>query len=427
MLDIKLLRKDPRGVEAELRKKDPSIDLTEILARDAQIRHVKHEVEQLKARRKAFSEEIGAAKRHGKEVAELLDQVHSLEESIGSLDQQLTLLEPEQIVALSLLPNIPDPSIPFGRSAEENVTLCSWGEKPEFSFNPRNHVELNEELNLIDFKRGVKVAGRGWPAYRGWGARLEWALLNYMLDIHIKNGFTMWMLPLLAKAETMYGSAHLPKFEDQLFKIHDEDYELYLIPTAEAALNGLHQGELLRAEELPLLYCAYTPCFRREAGAPGRQERGLIRVHQFNKVEMFCFASADQSDRLFDQMVGTGQQILEGLGIHYRSRLLCTGDMSFAAKKTIDIEAWLPGQQDYREVSSISNCGDFQARRSEIRVEGKKNEKPEFAHTLNGSGLATSRVMVAILEANQRVDGSIVIPPVLREYLDGREEIKKTK
>ena len=284
-------------------------------------------------------------------------------------------------------------------------------------------MELNEQLGLFDFKRGAKISGSGWPVYRDMGARLEWALLNYMIDIHLENGFQMCMPPHLVRPEIMFGSGQLPKFEKQLFKISDEDYQLYLIPTSEVALNGLYYDEIFKEEELPKKLIAYTPCFRREAGAAGSQERGLIRMHQFNKVEMFAFTKPEQSDRMFDEMMASAEMILQGLNLHYRNMLLVTGDMSFAAAKTIDIEVHLPGQNRYYEVSSVSHCTDYQARRSHIRFR-QKEEKPEFVHTLNGSGLATSRLMVALLENNQNEDGSVTLPVVLHKYLNGIKELR---
>lgn len=291
------------------------------------------------------------------------------------------------------------------------------GRKRTFDFPFKNHLELNEKLHLFDFERAAKLSGSGWPVYIDKGARLEWSLINFMLDTHRKNGFTQVIPPLLVRPETMFGSAHLPKFESQLFKIRDEDFQLYLIPTAEAALNGLHLNEILPDTSLPKKYVAYTPCFRREAGAAGSQERGLIRTHQFNKVEMFCFTRPDESVKVFQQMLDSAEEILQGLGLHYRLMLLTTGDMSFAAAKTIDIEVWLPGQNRYYEVSSVSNCTDFQARRAQTRFR-KGEEKPQYVHTLNGSGLATSRLMVALLENNQQKDGSVLVPKVLQRYLE---------
>lgn len=423
MLDLKLLRKDPKKWEKKLQLKDPEIDLSSILMLDERCRLLKVDVEELKAKRNALSKEIGDKKRLGQETGALMEEVGGFGERIKILDDEMTSLEAKLQTSLASLPNIPLDDVPPGKDASENISLRSYGKKVEFSFAPRNHVELNEKLELFDFKRGAKLSGSGWPVYRGMGARLEWALLNYMLDTHIQNDFTMWIPPHLVKKEIMYGSGQLPKFDEQLFKLSDKDFELYLIPTAEVALNGLHYDEIFKEEELPLFYCGYTPCFRREAGAAGSHERGLIRVHQFNKVEMFSFTKPEDSEKAFERMVSSAESILEGLNLHYRTMLLCTGDMSFASMKTIDIEVWLPGQNRYYEVSSISNCGDFQARRSHIRFK-RGEEKPELVHTLNGSGLATSRLMVALLENNQKEDGSIEIPMILRSYLGGLHELK---
>lgn len=422
MLDIKLLRKDPQGIEAKLKTKDPEIDLSLLLSLDEKIRQVIGEVEELQAKRNALSKEIGERKRKGEDVAEVMSQVAGLGDKVSTLNHERTELEKELTHKLACLPNIPSDAAKISPDPKDNVCIKSWGEKREFDFPFKNHVELNEKLKLFDFKRAAKTSGSGWPAYCNMGARLEWALINFMLDIHIENGFEMWMPPHLIKPETMFASAQLPKFEHQLFKINDPDYHLYLIPTSETVLNGLHIDEIFSEDELPKRYVAYTPCFRREAGAAGSQERGLIRMHQFNKVEMFAFTKPDQSEAMFQQMVSSAEEILQGLNIHYRNMLLVTGDMSFAAMKTIDVEVWLPGQNRYYEVSSISNCGDFQSRRSMTRY--KTGEaKPEFVYTLNGSGLATSRLMVALLENNQRPDGSVEIPLVLHKYLNGVKEL----
>ncbi|MGE0670026.1 MAG: serine--tRNA ligase, partial [Parachlamydiales bacterium] len=324
---------------------------------------------------------------------------------------------------MSCLPNIPRDEIKVAMDPKDNVCIKTFGEKRNFPFPFKNHVELNEKLHLFDFKRAAKVSGSGWPAYSDMGARLEWALINYMIDIHLENGFQMWMPPHLVRPEIMYASGQLPKFEKQLFKIHDEDYNLFLIPTSEVVLNGLFYDEILKEEDLPKKFIAYTPCFRREAGAAGSQERGLIRMHQFNKVEMFSFTTPGQSDEVFEQMMASAEEILQGLNMHYRNMLLVTGDMSFAAAKTVDIEVYLPGQNRYYEVSSVSNCTDFQSRRSQIRYRHKE-EKPELIHTLNGSGLATSRLMVALLENNQNEDGSVTLPVVLHKYLNGIKELR---
>jgi seryl-tRNA synthetase len=422
MLDVKLLRKDPKEIEAKLKTKDPEINLTPILELDEKIREVITEAEQLQAKRNSLSKEIGQRKSRGEDVTAVMQEVAGLGDQVTALNHRKNEFETEFHQKVASLPNIPSHEAKVSHDPKENVCIKSWGQKREFDFPFKNHVELNEKLHMFDFKRAAKTSGSGWPAYKNMGARLEWALLNYMLDIHLENGFEMWMPPHLIRPETMYGSGQLPKFEKQLFKIHDEDYHLYLIPTSETVLNGLHADEIFSADELPKRYVSYTPCFRREAGAAGSQERGLIRMHQFNKVEMFAFTLPEQSEPMFEQMIKSAEQILQGLNLHYRNMLLVTGDMSFAATKTVDVEVWLPGQNRYYEVSSISNCGDFQARRSMVRSR-KKEDKPEFVYTLNGSGLATSRLMVALLENNQREDGSVELPLVLHKYLNGTKEI----
>lgn len=422
MLDLKKLREERSLCESKLQTKDPDISLSPILALDERVRALKTEVEELKSKRNQASKEIGMKKQKGEDIAPVMAEMSKLAETISVRDQEVSLVDKELEMRLASLPNLPMDDIPVSPSPKDNVCIKEVGKKPHFDFPFKNHVELNEKLHLFDFVRGAKISGSGWPVYKGMGARLEWALLNYMLDIHRKNGFTQIIAPLLVRPETMYGSGQLPKFEKQLFRIKDDDHNLFLIPTSEVAINGLHIDEILDAETLPLKYTAYSPCFRREAGAAGSQERGLIRTHQFNKVEMFCFTQPDDSSRVFDEMMHSAEEILQGLHLHYRNMLLTTGDMSFAAAKTVDIEVWLPGQNRYYEVSSVSNCTDFQARRSLTRCR-KKNEKPQFVHTLNGSGLATSRLMVALLENNQQKDGSILVPKVLHKYL-GEEVVK---
>jgi seryl-tRNA synthetase len=419
MIDIRLIRKEPLEIEAKLKTKDPQISLSNIVELDLFIRDAKTKAEHLKAKRNELSQKIGEMKRKGEDASALMEEVNRFADEMHALDERVKELEETFQAELACLPNLPMDDIKISADPKDNVLLKESGQKPTFSFPFKNHVELNEHLNLFDFKRGAKISGSGWPVYRNMGARLEWALINYMIGIHIKNGFMQWIPPLLVRRETMFGSGQLPKFENQAFKIRDEDYNLYLIPTAEVPLNGLHLDEIIPEEELPLKYVSYTPCFRREAGAAGSQERGLIRTHQFNKVEMFCFSKPEESEKLFDEMMASAEEILQGLGLHYRNMLLVTGDMSFASAKTIDIEVWLPGQNRYYEVSSVSNCTDYQSRRSGVRFKRGNESKPEFLHTLNGSGLATSRLMVALLENNQQSDGSILIPEVLQPYLGG--------
>ena len=418
MLDIKLLRENPTECEAKLKTKDPSASLSEILELDTSVRKRKTEVEELKSKRNSSSKMIGEMKRNGEDTSDLMAEIGGIGDTIAEIDAIIRHDEERLNDLIAHLPNFPDPVAKVAEDPAENVEVKRVGEKPTFNFPMKNHVELNESLDLFDFKRGAKISGSGWPIYKGLGAQLEWALIQYMISIHIKNGFTQWMTPLLVRPEIMHGSAQLPKFKGQFYELQDDDNDLYLVPTAETALNGLHRDEILDMNTLPYKYVAYTPCFRREAGAAGAQERGLIRVHQFNKVELFSFCRPDQSEEMFNTIVSSAEEILNGLGLHYRNMLLVTGDMSFSASKTIDIEAWLPGQDRYYEVSSVSNCTDFQARRSKIRFKDADG-KTQFVHTLNGSGLATSRLMVALLENNQQEDGSVIIPEVLRPYLGG--------
>lgn len=423
MLDIKLIRENKAEVEKKLRTKDASVNLDPILELDNKIRSKKTAVEQLKASRNEASKQIGALKREGKSIEGLTAEMTEQADQIRALDQELAPLEAAFQFEMSKLPNIPLDGIKVSPDPKDNVMVKEWGKKRDFPFPFKNHLELNDQLNLFDFKRGAKISGTGFPVYKGLGAQLEWALLQYMISIHIKNGFMQWIPPILVRPEAVYGSGQLPKFANQQFRLNDEDFNLYLIPTAEVPLNALHSDEIIPEEELPLRYIAYTPCFRREAGAAGEKERGLIRMHQFNKVEMFCFTTPEQNDAQFQKMMESAEEILQGLGLHYRNMLLVTGDMSFAGAKTIDIEVWLPGQNRYYEVSSVTNCTDYQARRSNIRFR-KKEEKPEFVHTLNGSGLATSRLMVSLLENNQNEDGSVNIPEVLQPYLNGLKQLR---
>jgi len=422
MLDIKLIRDRTKELEKKLKTKDPEVNLAQILSLDESIRKIKTEVEALKNERNTFSKQIGEKKRKGEDTDDLLKKVGIFGDRIQGLDEKLEGLEQKIYHELAVLPNIPMEDVKSSLDPSENVCLKEVGKKPRFSFPFKNHLQLNEKLKLFDFERGAKVTGTGWPTYRGMGARLEWALINMMLEHHIQNGFIQWMPPLLVRPEMMIGSGQYPKFKDQAYEIQDKQFQFCLIPTAEVVLNGLHYDEVLHLEELPLKYVAYTPCFRREAGGAGKQERGLIRTHQFNKVEMFAFAQPSKSEAIFNIFVESAETLLEKLELPYKRMLLVTGDMSFPAAKTIDLEVYLPGQEKYMEVSSISNCTDFQARRSKIRFKEKEG-KPQFVHTLNGSGLATSRLMVALLENHQNADGSISIPKALQRYIGGLEKL----
>ncbi|MDP1835183.1 MAG: serine--tRNA ligase [Chlamydiales bacterium] len=426
MIDIKEIRENRQEVERKLKTKDPTISLDRVFQLDQELREVKTRVEGLKATRNEVSKRIGEKKRLGEDVADLMKEVSDFAEEIHRLDHKEDELEVSFIDELSRLPNLPMDDVKVSPNPADNVLIKEWGSKREWTFEPKNHLELGESCQLFDFKRAAKITGGGWPMYRGMGARLEWALINYMMSIHIKNGFEQWIPPVLVREEVLFGGGQFPKFRNQQFALGDEDFPLFLIPTAEIPLNGLHMDEIIPEEDLPLKYAAYTPCFRREAGAAGEKERGLIRVHQFNKVEMFIFCRPEESAKMFDLMMASAEEILEGLQLHHRSMLLVTGDMSYGAAKTVDMEVWLPGQNRYYEVSSISNCTDYQSRRSQIRFR-HKNDKPELVHTLNGSGLATSRLMVSLLENNQNEDGSINIPAVLHPYLGGISKIEPKK
>ena len=422
MLDIKKLRESPSKCEELLKRKSPEVSLERVLDLDEKIRALKTRTETLKAKRNVTSKEIGKRKQEGLNADDIVKEAADISAEIHAIDHELHKLEELYAHEMALLPNIPMEDVPVSQDPKDNLVVKEFKEKPVFDFAPKNHLELNADLGIFDFERAGKIAGSGFPIYRGVGAMLEWALIRYMLKTHVKHGFEPWILPALVRPETMYDSGQLPKFENQQFGIHDPDYNLYLIPTAEVPLNGLHAGEILDEEDLPLRYVAYTPCFRREAGAAGEKERGLIRTHQFNKVEMFVFCKPEASVSMLDSMIVSAEEILQGLDLHYRRVLLVTGDMSFASTRTVDLEVWLPGQDRYYEVSSLSNCHDFQARRSKIRFR-KKGEKPEVVHTLNGSGLATSRLMVALLENNQQPDGSVIVPQVLRDELGGIDRI----
>lgn len=423
MLDIKDLRKDPEKLSKLLKTKDLDIDLSSLLESDAKVRSLKTEIEALLAERNAASKKIGELKKAKEDASSAIEAMGKLGDSIKALQENLRAAEADFESKISVLPNLPYPTAPQGDSDEDNVEVRKEGKKREFTFTPKNHLELSDALGLFDFKRAAKVSGSGWSVYTGLGAQLEWALLKYMVDCQLEAGFEMRLVPHLVRPEVMYGIGQLPKFADQLFHVKDEDYDLYLIPTAEAALGGLYQDEILDMKELPKLLFSYSPCFRREAGAAGVSERGLIRTHQFNKVEMFAFSPPERSTELFDKLVDVAESILKGLGLHYRVMELCTGDLPFSAARTFDLEVWLPGQHRYYECSSISNCDDFQARRANIRFKRDQTSSPEFVHTLNGSGLATSRVMVALLETHQKENGSIDIPDVLRPYMQGLDTI----
>jgi len=423
MLDVKEIRAAADRMEERLKRRDPAISLKPLVELDAKRRNLLYEVETLQNQRNTVSEEIGKLKRDGRDAADIIARMKSVSDQIKNLNGQLQQLN-GQIESIMLeLPNIPDDDVPVSQNKEDSVILREWGEKPTFDFEPQHHLHLGEKLGMFDFERAAKIAESQFPMYRGWGARLEWALINFMIDVQTReHGYQFILPPFLVNPTTMTTSGNLPKFADQLYKLRDDD--LYLIPTSEVPLASIHRDEILKEEQLPLKYVAFTPCFRREAGTYGADERGLIRVHQFNKIEMFKYATPENADEELKGLVADAENVVERLGLHYRTSILVTGDIAQQSAKTIDVEVWLPGQKAYYEVSSCSNCRTFQAIRGSIRYRPSSGGKNRYVNTLNGSGLATSRLLIAILESYQRADGSVVVPEPLRPYLDGRETIE---
>jgi seryl-tRNA synthetase len=415
MLDLKTIRENPKAIEGRLRRREPSLSLGNFPALDAERRRIIQEVEALKQQRNEASGQIAALKRAGQadQAERLIAQMGSIAEHIKADDAKLAEIERTINDLLSRLPNIPHESVPVSYDKRDKVVVREHQQKLQLDFPFLSHVELGKRLDILDFERAALMAGARFPLYKGLGARLEMALIQFMFQYQVvENGYTPILPPHLGNRESFYTSSQLPKFEEDDYRIERDD--LYLNPTAEVMLCNMHRGEILSAEQLPLNYAAYTACFRREAGAAGEEERGLIRMHQFNKVELFKFTKPEESYAQLEQLVRDAEDILQTLGLHYRVVLLPTGDLSFQSSKTYDLEVWLPSQERYYEVSSCSNCEAFQARRGEIRYRPEKGAKPAFVHTLNGSGLATSRLFAAILESNQCPDGSVVVPQVLR-------------
>ncbi len=422
MLDIKLIREKKDWVEAQLRRREPGITLDGIVELDEKRRSIQTETDEMRARQKSFNGEIAQRKKKGESADDILQELKTLSDHVTEKGNQLREVEEEMYRRISELPNIPHESVPTDMDKVNNQVVKTWGEKPEFSFEPKHHLELGSLHKLFDFERAAKITGSQFPLYTGTGAELEWALLSFMKDHNISRGYTFVLPPYLVNRTTCFTSGNLPKFEDQLYKCKDDPF--YLLPTSEVPLTSLYRDEILNEEDLPLFYTAISPCFRREAGAHGREERGLVRVHQFNKCEMYKFTTPETSWDELEKLVRDAEHILEELELHYRTMLLVTGDIGNQSAKTYDIEVWLPGQDSYYEVSSCSNCADYQARRGNIRYRPSgEDRKPRFVHTLNGSGLATPRLTVAILENNQQEDGSIIIPKVLRPYMGGKERL----
>lgn len=415
MHDLSYFRANLDAVAARLADRGFTLDVEEFRAIDARRRAAVTEVEQLKAKRNAESQEIGRLKKAGGDTSQLQADVRAIGARIAELDESVRAIDEEFKLRLASIPNIPHESVPKGASSDDNVEIKRWGEPRQFDFEPKAHWDLGPELGILDFERAAKITGARFVVYAGLGAKLERALINYMLDLHTReHGYTEVLPPFMINSASLFGTGQLPKFAEDLFKC--EGFDLWLAPTAEVPVTNLFRDETLDGEKLPLRYCAYTPCFRSEAGSHGRDVRGIIRQHQFQKVELVNFTRPDQSHAELENLTRCAETVLERLGLPYRRVLLCTGDMGFASAKTYDLEVWLPGQNGYKEISSCSNFESFQARRAGIRFKAEK--KSEFAHTLNGSGLAIGRTWVAIVENYQQRDGSVVVPEALRPYLN---------
>jgi seryl-tRNA synthetase len=428
MIDIKLIRENPEKVKAGFRKKEIDCDaaVDKILELDKKRRELIASGEQNKAEQNKLSRQIPQVKKEGGNAEELLKRVSELKEMIKASEAELRAVEDEYNALMARLPNLPDDDlVPGGK--EGNAPIRYFGEPHTFDFEPKNHVDLCTDLGLIDYPRGVKLSGSGFIVYRGLGARLEWALLNYFIDTHLADGYELVLVPHMLGWECGYTTGQFPKFEDEVFWLEtaEDERRRFMLPTAETALVSLHRDEILREDELPRKYVSYTPCFRREAGSYRTDERGMVRGHQFNKVEMVQFTKPEDSDAAFDELVTKAEALVKGLGFHFRTVKLAAGDCSASMARTYDIEIQIPSMNGYKEVSSVSNARDYQARRGAIRFKREATGKTEFVHTLNGSGLATSRILPALVEQNQLKDGSVVVPEVLRKYLGGIEVIKK--
>jgi seryl-tRNA synthetase len=415
MLDTKFVRENIDFVKKSLENRNCDIHFEQFLEIEEQRRTLLREAEELKNRRNLASEEIGKLRSKKQDASKLIEEMKGVGEKIRELDEKIKALDEHTTDFLLNVPNIPDESVPVGRDETENVELRKWGKPGEFDFEPLNHWDIGEILGILDFERGAKIAGARFSLTKGMGAKLERSLMNFMLDTHTAKGYKEVFPPIIVNKESMRGTGQLPKFEMELFRIADPEF--YLIPTAEVPVTNIHRNEILNEKDLPIYYTAYTPCFRREAGSYGKDVRGLIRQHQFNKVELVKFVKPEDSYNELEALTGNAEEILQKLELPYRVIALCTGDIGFSAAKTYDLEVWLPGQQKYREISSCSNFTDYQARRANIRFKREGKKGTEFVHTLNGSGLAIGRTLVAILENYQQKDGSVVVPEVLRTYM----------
>src|SRR5512139_1411602 len=428
MLDLKVVRERSEEVKAGLRRRGIELDLGEFLALDEKRRAAQQEVEELRRKRNEVSEEIGRLKRSGTPADDKVAEMRTVGETIAGLETSMREAEEAQRSFLLTIPNIPHVSVPDGRDETANAVVKRWSpqgtEPPALPFAAKPHWDLAEYLDIIDFDRAAKITGARFALYKGLGARLERALINFMLDLHTtEHGYTEVLPPFMVNRASMTATGQLPKFEEELFRVENGAY--FLIPTAEVPVTNIHRDEVLPDEMLTLKYAAFTPCFRRDAGSYGKDTRGLIRQHQFNKVELVKFARPADSYAELETLLADAEKVLQRLGLAYRVVALSTGDMGFSAAKTYDIEVWLPGQQTYREISSCSNCTDFQARRAGLRYRPEPGGKPRFVHTLNGSGLAVGRTLIAVLENYQQADGSVVVPEALRPYMGGVERITR--
>ncbi len=422
MLDGKFVRSNPELVREALEKRGVEIDLAEFLELDQRRREMLVSVEQLKNKRNVVSEEIARLKAAGQDAGKMILEMRDVAAKIKELDEQVRQTEEKIRNFLLRIPNLPHQSVPVGKNAEENVVLRQWGMPKKFDFPARAHWDIGEALDILDFERGAKVSGARFSFSKGLGALMERALINFMLDLHTaKHGYVEIFPPFMVNSDSMTGTGQLPKFAEDMFKVEDTDY--YLIPTAEVPVTNLYKGEILDGEKLPIYHCAYSACFRAEAGAAGRDTRGLIRQHQFNKVELVKFCKPESSFEELEKLTRDAEEVLQALELPYRVVVLCTGDLGFSAAKTYDLEVWMPALGEYKEISSCSNFLDFQARRANIRFREGKG-KPQYVHTLNGSGVAVGRAVAAILENHQQQDGSVRVPSALVPYLHGRKEIK---
>ena len=426
MLEAKYIREHLDEVRERLALRGQAINLDGFVLIDGERRKTIQEWERLRSLQKKVSDEVSRKKKEGQDASELIEEMKKVSQELKGLDSIIEEKEKTLQDFLLVVPNLPHASVPVGKDSSDNAEVRRWGEIPKFDFEPKPHWDIGEELKILDFKSGAKITGARFTLYLDLGAKLERALINFMLDLHTReHGYREVLPPFMVNRTTMTGTGQLPKFEEELFKVEGTDY--FLIPTAEVPVTNIHQDDVLEEKMLPLYYTAYTPCFRKEAGSYGKDTRGLIRQHQFNKVELVKFTKPENSYSELEKLLSDAEEVLKRLKLPYRVVNLCSGDLGFSASKTYDIEVWLPGQNTFKEISSCSNFEDFQARRAKIRYRIAGKNKTEFVHTLNGSGLAVGRTLVAILENYQQADGSVIIPEILRPYMNGVERIVKRK